>query len=129
MKQKALQGYRPNYPKKLIKSAILTTAAVVAISGTAGCELRTQGEPMPEPVPTDELVLEGEVAIDEPTEQPLVTEGEVAIDETEDPDLLLGGEPLPEPTPDAPDPQSEGSGRFGPALTGKILVPEDPENP
>lgn len=113
MKQKALQGYRPNYPKKLIKSAILTTAAVVAISGTAGCELRTQGEPMPEPVPTDELVLEGEVA----------------IDETEDPDLLLGGEPLPEPTPDAPDPQSEGSGRFGPALTGKILVPEDPENP
>ena len=110
MKQKKVAYYRPNYPKKLIKGAILTTAAAVALAGTAGCEpARTGG--VPEPVPTDELVLDGEVAID-PVED----------------DLELGGEPLPDETYDT-EGDPEGSGREGPALQGKIIVPEETDNP
>lgn len=122
MKQKQIGNYRPNYPKKIIRCAALTAAAAVALSGTAGCELRTQGEPLPEPTPTDELVLDGEVGYDDPE---LRLDGEVAIDETDDPELLLGGEPLPEPTPE----QEEGHTRYDTALMGKYVVPEETENP
>ena len=107
MKRKQIGEYRPRYPKKLIKGAALAAAAMLAI-GATGCEsLRTGGEPMPEP--TDELVLDGEVAID-PGED----------------ELELGGEPLPDETYDAEE-NPEGAGREGPALEGKIVVPE--ENP
>ncbi len=108
MRQKQIGEYRPRYPKKLLKGAILATAAAVALTGATGCEsLRTGG--VPEPIPTDELVLDGEVAID-PGEE----------------DLEPGGEPLPDETYDAEN-DPEGSGREGPALEGKIIVPE--ENP
>ena len=114
MKQSKVRDYRPNYPKKLIKSAILTTAAAVAIAGTTGCALRTGGVPMPEPTPTDELVLDGEVAIDEPTPEPRL-EGEPAVDESGD--IIT-------------DDESEEHTRDGePALMGKIAVPEETDNP
>lgn len=110
MKQSKVKGYRPNYPKKLIRGAILTTAAAVALAGTTGCDmLRTGG--VPEPVPTDELVLDGEIAIDEPTPEPRL-EGEPAVDENGE--IIMDEEP-------------EGRTRDGeePALMGKIVVPTD----
>ena len=107
MKQFRIERYQPTYPKKLIKGAILATTAAVALAGTAGCELRTGGVPMPEPTP-EELVLDGEVGIDE-------SEG---LD-----DLLPGGEPMPEETPAS---QTRDN---GPDLMGKIVVPEETENP
>ena len=110
MKQKQVTEYRPNYPKKLIKGAILTTAAAVALAGTTGCELRTGGVPMPEPTPGDELVLDGEVAID-PGED----------------ELELGGAPLPDESFDDVDDSVTRDDE--PALQGKIVVPEDTENP
>ena len=82
----------------------------------------TSGVPMM-PEPTDqELVLDGEVAIPEPTEEhmlrtdgmvpladpteePLVLEGEVAIPDATEEALCLAGEPYieePEPTPEVP---------------------------
>ena len=110
MKQSKVKDYRPNYPKKLLKGAILTTAAAVALAGTTGCDMiRTGGEPGP--VPTDELVLDGEIAIDEPTPEPRL-EGEPAVDEN--------GEIIMDEAP-------EGRARGGeePALMGKIVVPTD----
>lgn len=106
MKQKQIGEYRPKYPKKLLRGAILATAAAVALAGTTGCEtLRTGGVPVP--VPTDELVLDGEETVDPSWE-----------------DLELGGEPLP----DESGGDDDGStGREGPELMGKIAVPE--ENP
>lgn len=110
MKQKPIKDYSPKYPRKLLKGAILTTAAAVALTGTAGCELRTAGVPLAEPEPTDELVLDGEVGYELPEDDP----------------TLLGGEPLPD------DACEEEDGDFAvrdgePALQGKIVVPE--ENP
>ncbi|MBR6040747.1 MAG: hypothetical protein IKP38_09745 [Clostridia bacterium] len=106
MKQKQIGEYRPRYPKKLIKGAILATAAAVALAGTTGCDtLRTGG--VPEPVPTDELVLDGEETVDPSWNE-----------------LELGGEPLPDESYDEDD---ASTGREGPALQGKIAVPE--ENP
>ncbi len=110
MKQTKISEYRPKYPKKLIKGAILATAAAVALAGTTGCEsVRTGGEPGP--VPTDELVLDGEIAIDEPTPEPRL-EGEPAVDENGE--IIMDEEP-------------EGRTRDGeePALMGKIVVPTD----
>ena len=102
MKQKQIGEYRPNYPKKLIRDAILATAAAIALTGATGCDaLRTGGEP--EPVPTDELVLDGEIAVDPGWE---------------DEDL----------TPES-DPDAEGSGREEPELVGIIAVPEEIGNP
>ncbi len=110
MKQTKISEYRPKYPKKLIKGAILATAAAVALAGTTGCDMiRTGGEPGP--VPTDELVLDGEIAIDEPTPEPRL-EGEPAVDENGE--IIMDEEP-------------EGRTRDGeePALMGKIVVPTD----
>ena len=106
MRQKRMEEYRPRYPKKLIKGAILAAAAAVALTGATGCEpLRTGGEPLP--VPTDELVLDGEETIDPSWNE-----------------LELGGEPLPD---ESYDEDGASTGREGPALQGKIAVPE--ENP
>ena len=79
MKQQKLTGYQPNYPRKALRGAAMTAAALVAIGGAAGCRnLMTSGVPMM-PEPTDqELVLDGEVAIVEPEptpEVPLQTTG------------------------------------------------------
>ena len=105
MKQKRVADYRPNYPKRVLKGAILATAAAVALAGTTGCDaLRTGGTP--EPVPTDELVLDGEIAID-PGEDDLELLGEPVVDESDD-SVVRDGEP---------------------ALQGKIIVPEETDNP
>lgn len=94
MKQQRITDYRPNYPKKILKGAAITTAAVLALGASVACtELRTGGMPepepteelqldgymMPEPEPTDDLTLSGEVAVDEPTEEPLIPDGDVMV--------------------------------------------------
>ena len=114
MKQQQLTDYRPNYPRKALRGAALTAAALVAMGGMTGCvrvkvpgiELQTDGMVAITTEPPEEvLVLDGEVAIPEPTEEVLVTEGEVAICE-------------PEPTPE----QTV-------ATTGMLLMPTDtPQN-
>ena len=86
MKQQKLIGYTPNYPRKALRGAALTTAALMAMGGLTGCrqlklpELTTEGM-VAVPEPTEEvLVLDGEVAIPEPGEEELVTEGEEMIE-------------------------------------------------
>jgi hypothetical protein len=111
LKQTKISEYRPKYPKKLIKGAILATAAAVALAGTTGCEsVRTGGEPGP--VPTDELVLDGETMIDPGLDDNLMEPGEPAVDENGE--IIMDEEP-------------EGRTRDGeePALMGKIVVPTD----
>ena len=76
MKQQKLTDYRPNYPRRVLRGAALTAAALVAMGGTAGCRkvntnlmgVATIVTPPPEEV----LVLDGEVAICEPPETPEV---------------------------------------------------------
>ena len=118
MKQKQLKAYQPNYPKKWMRSATLATAALLALGTTTGCKAIVQNitdlsgaVAIDEPAPT-ELVLDGEVAIDEPeldgyvapeTPEPeeLRTEGIVPIEEqpTEEPEevMLLGDVAIVEP--------------------------------
>ena len=104
MKQTKIEGYQPGYPKKLIKGAALTAAALVAMSGAA-CSVRTGGVALPEPTP-EELVIDGDVAIETPDpEMP----GEPTVDENGDD---VSGE--------------ETSGRQGPELQGKIVVDDTP---
>lgn len=99
MKQQKLTGYTPNYPKKFIKSAVLTTAAIVAMGASTGCialreQVQTSGAvAIDEPEPTEELVLDGEVAIDETTDE-VELEGYMMPEETPDPDeeLVLSGD-------------------------------------
>ena len=79
MKQQQLLGYRPKYPRKPLRSAAMTAAALVAIGGVTGCRA---------PIPQNPQI-EGMVAMPEPTDQELVLDGEVAIVE-------------PEPTPEMP---------------------------
>lgn len=116
MKQTKLLGYAPKYPKKLIRGAVLTAATVVALGANAGCRV-IGGEPqldgaiaIDDPKPTEELVLDGEVAIDTPTDE-----------------VELDGYVAPETTPD-PDAEANLRGDE-PALQGKILVPEETEQP
>jgi hypothetical protein len=120
MKQQKLTGYQPRYPRKPLRGAAMTAAALVAIGGVTGCRVpipsgvQTEGlVPMPEPT-EQELVLDGEVAIAEPTEEPvlmgkiavteppeevLVTDGEVAIPDPGEEELVLDGDVcIPEPT-------------------------------
>lgn len=105
MKQKKVKDYRPNYPKKLWKGTALAAAALVAF-GSTGCTPKTADVPTPDPVPTDELVLDGEVGYELPTEEPML-EGEPSVEEPDE-RFLNGGEP---------------------ALQGKIIVPEDTPEP
>lgn len=127
MKQQKLIGYAPTYPRKLFRGAALTAAALMAMGGVTGCrqaakpeELRTEGlVPMETPYegelvldgevaiaePTEEPMLQGKIAVPEPTEEVLVTEGEVAIPEPGEEELVLDGEEMieaPDPTPEAP---------------------------
>lgn len=108
MKQQKLSGYTPGYPKKFLKGAVLTTAAIVAMGASTGCialrgELQTSGiVPIDEPEPTEEVRLEGEVAIDEPTD-----------------DVQLDGYMIPEDTPDP--------GEETLVLDGDVMIaPEEP---
>ena len=97
MKQQKLTGYQPNYPRKALRGAAMTAAALVAIGGAAGCRgprLQTSGVPLL-PTPTEqELVLDGEVAIAEP-----MLQGKIAVSEPPEEELALSGDvAVPEPT-------------------------------
>ncbi len=147
MKQYKIKQYSPNYPKKLIRGTALAAAALMAVGGT-GCAARTAGAPIPEPTPGEELVLDGEIGIEEIPPENLVEPGEPTVDEGDDlvldgevavdaygdeyGDPLLGGEPLPVPSWEeendpAEEPEAdETEGRSSePALMGKIAVPGD----
>lgn len=109
MKQQKMTGYRPNYPRRILKGAVLTTAAIMALGASAACtELRTGGVPMP----TDEVQLDGYMMPEptpEPTEEALRTEGEIAVDEQGAEDVM--------PTPE--------SGEL--MLSGDVMIaPEQP---
>lgn len=119
MKQQKLTNYRPNYPRKPLRSAALTGLALVAIAGAAGCQ-----KPEPQVMgmmeiltpPPEELVLDGEVAIAEPTEEPMLL-GKIAVTEPPEEELVLDGDvciPEAEPTPEVPL-----------QTTGVLLVPTD----
>ena len=141
MKTQKMTGYWPTYPRKALRGAALTAAALVAMGGMSGCrkapkveELRTEGiVPMetpyegelmldgevaiPEPEPTEEPALMGKIAVTEPPEEVLVTEGEVAIPQPTEEELILDGEEMiPEPEP-TPDPQEL-------TTTGMVYVPQ-----
>lgn len=82
MKQQTMADYRPNYPKKILRSAVLTTAAAVALGAAMGCySVRLDGATqLPDPQ------IDGEIAIDdtvEPTDE-LVLDGDVMIDPNAD---------------------------------------------
>ena len=110
MKQQQLLGYQPKYPRKPLRSAAMTAAALVAIGGVTGCRapipqnLQTEGMvAMPEPT-EEELVLDGDVAIADPTEEPALL-GKIAVTEPPEEELVLDGEVAivePEPTPEVP---------------------------
>ena len=97
MKQQKLIGYQPNYPKKVLRGAAMTAAAMVAIGGMTGCvKVKVPG--------IEQLQTEGMVAVTEPPEEVLVLDGEVAICEPEE---------TPEPTAEPI------------TTTGMVYVPED----
>ena len=92
MKLQQLTGYRPTYPKKVLRGAALTSAALVAVGGVTGCR-----QPK-----LPELQTEGMVAVTEPPEEVLVTDGEVAIPEPTEELVLDGDVAIPDPTPAVP---------------------------
>ena len=107
MKQQKLIDYQPIYPRKPLRGAAMTAAALVAIGGVTGCRLPIPKIPgmvlMPEPT-DQELVLDGEVAIAEPTEEPVIM-GKISVTEPPEEELVLDGEVAiaePEPTPEMP---------------------------
>lgn len=104
MKQQKLTGYQPKYPRKPLRGAAMTAAALVAIGGVTGCRAPIPQNPqteglVPMPEPTDqELVLDGEVAIVEPTEEPELL-GKISVTEPPEEELVLDGDVcIPEPT-------------------------------
>ena len=139
MKQQKLIGYAPIYPRKLFRGAALTAAALMAMGGVTGCrqaakpeELRTEGlVPMETPYegelvldgevaiaePTEEPMLQGKIAVPEPTEEVLVTEGEVAIPEPGEEELVTEGEEMIEPVDEQLIEEI--------TTTGMVYVPED----
>ena len=96
MKQQKLTGYQPKYPRKPLRGAAMTAAALVAIGGVTGCRAPIPQNPqteglVPMPEPTDqELVLDGDVCIPEPTKNPM-----------EQPIMPSGLPLLPTPEPSA----------------------------
>ena len=92
MKLQQLTGYRPTYPKKVLRGAALTAAALVAVGGVTGCR-----QPK-----LSELQTEGMVAVTEPPEEVLVTDGEAAIPEPTEELVLDGDVAIPDPTPAVP---------------------------
>lgn len=90
MKQKPVDGYRPNYPKKLIRGAALTAAAMLTLSPALACRTAPQ--------------ISGDIVIDEPTQEPELS-GAVAIDEPTPEPELMGEIAIDEPTPDPEEPE------------------------
>lgn len=123
MKQQKLTGYTPRYPRKALQGAALTAAALVAIGGAAGCRqakgpgLQTSGiVPMITEPPEEELVLDGEIAVAEPTEAPML-QGKIVVTEPPEEELILDGEvAICEPSDQAPTDEM--------TATGIVAVPE-----
>ena len=90
MQQKKIEGYRPNYPKKLIRGAALTAAAMLTLSPALACRTAPQ--------------ISGDIVIDEPTAEPELS-GAVAIDEPTPEPELMGEIAIDEPTPDPEEPE------------------------
>ena len=120
MKQQKLIGYQPIYPRKPLRTAAMTAAALVAMGGVTGCRLpiprvQTTGMvPMPEPT-EEELVLDGEVAIPESTEEPAL-QGKIVVTEPPEEELVIEGDVA------VPDPGEEEL-----VLDGEVSIPEEPE--
>ncbi len=129
MKQQKLTGYKPNYPKKVVRGMALAAAALMTVGTTAGCKARTADRNGAEPrsvfqilFPAEEIQTEGYVAPENVTPEPedLRTGGVAMPEETPEPDgpiiagyptlppeetpepdePMLGGVPMPEPTPE-----------------------------
>ena len=104
MKQMQLDTYRPNYPKKLIRGAVLTAAAMVTLGSSLGCvarfETTTSGAvAIDGPTETPEVMLTGEIAIDEPAEEPQI-EGYMIPEDTQESGgdkLMLSGDVMVAP--------------------------------
>ena len=93
MKQQKLNGYKPNYPKKIAKGVTLAAAALLTIGAATGCrhlEPQIMGEiavddPIPgieETLPPEELQTEGLVPIEEmetPEPEDIMLMGDVSI--------------------------------------------------
>lgn len=97
MKQQKLTGYQPNYPKRILKGTVLTAAVLVGLGGALGCKQAFEPGPdiegmisiaTPEP---EELVLSGEVAIPEPTDEPAL-QGKIMVTEPPEEELILDGD-------------------------------------
>ena len=120
MKQQKLIGYQPIYPRKPLRTAAMTAAALVAMGGVTGCRLliprvQTAGiVPMPEPT-EEELVLDGEVAIPESTQEPAL-QGKIVVTEPPEEELVIEGDVA------VPDPGEEEL-----VLDGEVSIPEEPE--
>ena len=118
MKQQKLIGYQPKYPRKALRGAAMTAAALVAMGGVTGCRLPIPKIPgmvlMPEPT-EEELVLDGEVAIPESTEEPAL-QGKIVVTEPPEEELVIEGDVA------VPDPGEEEL-----VLDGEVSIPEEPE--
>ena len=123
MKQQKMIEYRSGYPRKVLRGAALTAAALVGLGVSTGCrkapapELQTEGL-VAVPEPTEEvLVLDGEVAIPEPTEEPALQD-KIMVTEPPEEELMLDGEvAICKPAPTAASREL--------TTTGMIYVPEE----
>lgn len=90
MQRKRVDGYAPNYPKKWIRGAALTAAAVMALGTGTGCKaifpVQTDGI-VPYSDPTEEPIPEGYVEIADPdTEQDEpALQGKIVVPEEQNP--------------------------------------------
>lgn len=96
MKQQKLTGYQPNYPKRILKGTVLTAAILVGIGGALGCTQALEPGPQTDGMITIEpsepgLVLSGEVAIPDPTDEPAL-QGKILVTEPPEEELILDGD-------------------------------------
>ncbi len=130
MKQTKLSGYRPKYPKKAMRGAALAAAALMAMGTATGCSTfaaNTTGiVPVADPTP-EELVLDGEVAVWEPTDD-VELEGYM-VPETPTSEPMLVGIVMPEPTPDPLELRTEGMVPVETPIEKPpvVIIPEVPE--
>ena len=106
MKQQKLMEYTPRYPKKWIKGAAITAAALVTIGAATGCDLIRRGPDLMGVATTAEPTPDvlGYVSTMPPEPE---TTGYLAIlpQETESPELRTEGiVPMEEPTPETEKP-------------------------
>lgn len=113
MKQKQIDDYTPSYPKKAIQTAVFSMSALAMLTATPACT-------------SQNLQPTGIVPAETPPEEELVLDGEVGYELPQDDDTMLAGEPMPDESGEAEeDGEQTSTGREGPALEGKIVVPDD----